>query len=72
MTNFFDQLVNDRREGIAPPQVEHLRQVAPPEVTFWELCDPPNPALWECSRCFALVTGSSSANHADWHYLTGT
>ncbi len=74
-SDFFERLVQDRRDGIAPPQVEQMKQAEPepeppasPEVTF-----SPGvvPGAWTCSRCFALVDGRLTPNHADWHRRIG-
>lgn len=75
-SKFFDQLVNDRRDGIAPPQLEQMKQAEPEpdeqrpsEVTFSASSVP---GAWSCNRCFALVDGRLTPNHADWHYRTRT
>ncbi len=72
-SDFFERLVQDRRDGIAPPQIEQMQETAPepekpPEVTFWPT---DLPGVMECQRCWCLVREVRAPDHADEHYRGG-
>lgn len=68
---FFEDLVQSRREGTAPPQVEQAGPPEPPEITF----DPSLiPGAWSCGGpdgCGALVEGRLTDFHTAWHHDAG-
>ena len=76
-SEFFERLVQDRRDGTAPPQVAQLqeaeiRQGPPPEAEVVTTFSASAVAgAWSCDRCHALVDGRLTPNHADWHRRLG-
>ena len=70
-SRFFEQLVNDRRDGIAPPQVEQRAEAEPPpplEVTFSLFS---GTGLVVCDRCGACIDTLRAPDHTDWHRRVG-
>ncbi len=74
-SDFFEQLVQNRRDGIAPPQIEQMKQgepepeqQKPPQVTYWPT---DLPGVVECQRCWSLVRDVRAPDHADEHYRGG-
>lgn len=70
MSDFFEKLVNDRRDGIAPPQVG----AAPAgeshdlQVNFYPA---PFDGLSTCGRCCALLVTEYAPSHKEWHRQQG-
>lgn len=67
---FFDKLVSDRRDGIAPPQLEAAEPAggAAPLVVFHPA---PFDGLSTCGRCLALLVTEHAPAHAQWHREAG-
>ncbi len=67
-SEFFNQLVQARRDGTAPQPDAPAKEPSPLQVNFYPA---PFDGLSTCGRCMALLVTEYAPTHAEWHREQG-